>query len=154
MTQMHADTSESIKQEALQKMIINHLLQTAYYTKRRVTCDADFKQFRVFFDSQFQFFEGKHTEWLNSMRPDFESVCTPQAIDDRFKALVEIFYGKLESHAPKAEPSKRRVIDYNQLTNKMIKEAQQYNHYTYKQKASAKAVEPSKKREVKEIRKK
>jgi len=62
------------KPEVLQleivKKIINHLLNTAYYTKSLVTPQERFTSFKEFFNQEFQIFEGKHTDWLLLNEPD------------------------------------------------------------------------------------
>lgn len=35
------------------KVVLNHLINTAYYTKRQVTSDQEFEVYQVFFDKNF-----------------------------------------------------------------------------------------------------
>ena len=60
--------------------IINHLVNTAYYCKSKITSEEEFESYKAFFNQYFSIFEGKHTEWLLMNEPEMSKV-TPQLIN-------------------------------------------------------------------------
>jgi hypothetical protein len=65
--------------EADKKAIVNHLMNTAFFTKKLVVSDEEFLKFQAFFDKNFAVFQGKHTDWLLLNEPDPSGI-TPQKI--------------------------------------------------------------------------
>ena len=62
--------AEENSPEFIKKQILNHLVNTAYYIKQKVTSEDNFEAYRAFFNSYFTIFEGKHTDWLLLNEPD------------------------------------------------------------------------------------
>ena len=75
--------------ELVRKQVLNHLVNTAYFSKQKVTSDESFEAFRAFFNSYFTIFEGKHTDWLLLNEPDMTFI-TPQVLNQRYEELVTI----------------------------------------------------------------
>jgi hypothetical protein len=78
-----------LKPEFIEKQIINHLVNTAYYCKQQVTPKSEFETFKAFFNSHFKIFEGRHTEWLLLNEPDISKV-NPESINSRYSELRQI----------------------------------------------------------------
>lgn len=68
---------------------MNHLVNTAYYSKRQIASDEDFQPLAAFFDHHFAMFKGKHTDWLLLSEPD--KVITPVVLNMRYKELINIY---------------------------------------------------------------
>ena len=75
--------AEDDSPELVKKHVLNHLVNTAYYIKQKVTSDELFEAYRAFFNSYFTIFEGKHTDWLLLNEPDIFQV-TPQVLNQRY----------------------------------------------------------------------
>lgn len=72
------------------KLLLNHLINTAYFTKRQVCDDEQFSQFQAFFDNNFQIFQGKHTDWLLLSEPDCFDI-TPVKLNCEFNRLMQVY---------------------------------------------------------------
>jgi len=81
--------AEDDNPEQVIKQVLNHLVNTAYYSKQKVTSNENFEAFRAFFNSYFTIFEGKHTDWLLLNEPDVTSI-TPQILNKRYEEFVSI----------------------------------------------------------------
>ena len=66
--------AEEENPESVKKQVLNHLVNTAYYIKQKVTSEDEFEAYRAFFNSYFTIFEGKHTDWLLLNEPDMSQV--------------------------------------------------------------------------------
>lgn len=66
--------AEDDSPDFVKKTVLNHLVNTAYYIKLKVTSDEKFEAYRAFFNSYFTIFEGKHTDWLLLNEPDMALV--------------------------------------------------------------------------------
>ena len=65
------------------QVILSHLLNSAYYSKRHTSADDEFKPISAFFELHFPLFIGKHTEWLLLHEP--EEIATPMRINLRYQ---------------------------------------------------------------------
>ena len=65
-----AECEEDSSHEIVKKQVLNHLINTAYYIKEKVTSHQLFETFRAFFNSYFTIFGGKHTDWLLLNEPE------------------------------------------------------------------------------------
>lgn len=52
--------------------------------------EQEFEAFKAFFDSYFQIFEGKHTDWMLLNEPEIGCI-TPGKINKRYEELISIF---------------------------------------------------------------
>lgn len=106
--------------EAGAKLIMNHLINTAYYTKRLVISEQSFECFYAFFDKNFPIFEGKHTDWILINEPELAEV-TPLAINTRYASLAQ----KGQTMVPFAEEvnNKHAIVDYNKMVTDLQEEA-------------------------------
>lgn len=106
-------------------MLLNHLVNTAYYCKRQLTPDEDFEAFKTFFNNYFQIFEGKHTEWQLLNEPDISQI-TPQVVNLRFEELQKIFEDEIQ---PTEDLINMR--DYNKMVEKLSEESMKDAHNIY-----------------------
>ena len=58
------------------KGALNHLINTAYFTKRQCTSESQFSMVKCFFDSNFIAFQGRHTDWLLLNEPETSEITT------------------------------------------------------------------------------
>lgn len=75
--------------DAVVKRIMSHLINSAYYCKRMVVTEEEFRPFKVFFNNYFQTFEGKHTDWLLLEEPDVSAI-TLVVINNRYVELKKV----------------------------------------------------------------
>lgn len=76
------------------KIVLNHLINTAYFTKRQVCDDGQFDKFIAFFDNNFQIFQGKHTDWLLLSEPDCTDL-TPAKLNTEFNQLLQVYNSEI-----------------------------------------------------------
>lgn len=75
---------EPAKQDLnLVRVTLDHLINTAFYTKRQLSDDSTYDAIQAFFDKNFLMFKGKHTDWLLLNEPD-PSMLTPKAQNLRY----------------------------------------------------------------------
>ena len=126
-------TSEKIKEivtcgdqqlELIKNTITNHLVNTAYYCKQKVTSEEEFEAFRAFFNINFAF-EGKHTEWLLMNEPDM-SLINPSTINNRFDELKSIL-GQFHIESSANRPQR----DYNKMVARLNEDAAREAHVNY-----------------------
>ena len=75
-----SEADDDSSPETIKKQILNHLINTAYYIKEKVTSPQLFETFRAFFNNYFTIFGGKHTDWLLLNEPEMDQV-TPQVLN-------------------------------------------------------------------------
>lgn len=83
-----------------------------------MTGDVSFESFRAFFNSYFQIFEGKHTDWLLLNEPDM-SIVTPQLLNKRYQELIAV----INEHFVEPEKKKGQQRDYNRMVELLNDEA-------------------------------
>ena len=88
---------------------MNHLINTAYYTKRKLTTDEEFQPLAAFFDHHFAMFKGKHTDWLLLSEPDKE--ITPVILNSRYSELLTMYDEQISGSLQ----NKKRITDFNLL---------------------------------------
>lgn len=76
------------QRDLVKNTITNHLVNTAYYCKQKITSEEEFEAFRAFFNINFAF-EGKHTDWLLLNEPDFSQI-NPSVINNRLEELKSV----------------------------------------------------------------
>lgn len=108
--------NQDAPEDFIEKQIINHLVNTAYYCKQQVTPEREFEAFKAFFNSHFKIFEGRHTEWLLLNEPDLSQL-TPKIINQRYEELKAI------SEAELRFAGRKRERDYNKIVQGLNDEA-------------------------------
>lgn len=96
---------------------MNHLINTAFFTKEHTSTEQFFQLIRVFFEANFQVFQGRHTDWLLLNEPDLAEV-TPLSVAMRYRKLHELYEAK--QAAAVLPDFKTKGIDFNQLTKEIL----------------------------------
>ena len=106
-----------------EKEILRHLVHTAYFCKRIVVLEAEFKAYQVFFDENFGFFTGMHTDWLLLNEPEL-SLITPQTINLRYRELIQLYEDHL---VPFVSQDQSKAYDLNTIVHNLNKVRERKN---------------------------
>lgn len=97
--------SESNAESTIIQAIRSRITMTAFYTKQKISGEKTEKAVQAFFSNHFDYFIGKHTDWLLLNEPEIN--ITPMVINKTTKDLTNIYH----KHIAKKEST----LDNDQL---------------------------------------